>query len=71
MLLYSHRYAKYNGVLRFFIGPPRYSQEEVQAATAEGKKCPPHLQQLCQTELKLGTWSTAGDGSVAWTWQNK
>ena len=69
-LLYP-RYAKYNGVLRFFIGPPEYSKTEVQAATADARKCPPHLQEVCETELRLGKWTWADDGSVVWTWRNK
>ena len=64
----AHRYAKYNGVLRFGTGKERYSKEEVAAAEAAGKPLPPFVQRQCEEAFKIGVWTAAKDGGLEWTW---
>ena len=69
-MLAPHRYSKYNGALRWHTGQASYSKADVDEALSTGGKCPPHMQQICETQLKLGVWTPAQDGSVWWKWHN-
>ena len=68
-------FEKYNLVLRFFTGKPKYTAEELEGKGKDGlpfkgKDGLPFLLKQCET-FHIGKWVADGCGSLEWQWTNK